>query len=434
MKIALLGNMNNNNFVLMRYLRDIGLDAHLLLGMNDGKGHSSHFKPESDTFEMHKWESFIHQTRISEDIISSFNFPVSWLLSIRSYFRSRLSKNKLFYPPTSKLYLSNITRQYTHFIGSGITPALLKRINKSLYIFYPYAIGVEYYGDLVINANSIRSGKIGKFIFNHVKAAQKKGIKQTRIIINPERSLSEKSFNEIGVRSIPMFVPSLYNNDIIPKDNQIEHLSNVVRSIDKSSFSIISHARLIWNKPNYLSIDEWKGQNKNNDRLIRAFAKLVNCQKKLNPILILFEHGQDINITKKLIKELEINDNIIWLPKMDRKFILWIISKIDIGIGEFYDIPNMLWGGTAIEIMACGKPVIQSQDFSDQEFLNTYNTTLPPIESARTEEEIFRSLLKMSKSPNLREEIGKNSKIWFNKNNGEVLAKKWSNILLSDDN
>ena len=38
MKIALLGNMNNNNFALLRYFRDLGFDAHLLLFKNDGTG------------------------------------------------------------------------------------------------------------------------------------------------------------------------------------------------------------------------------------------------------------------------------------------------------------------------------------------------------------------------------------------------------------
>ena len=35
MKIALLGNMNNNNFAIMRHLRSIGLDAYLILMNNE---------------------------------------------------------------------------------------------------------------------------------------------------------------------------------------------------------------------------------------------------------------------------------------------------------------------------------------------------------------------------------------------------------------
>jgi len=34
-KVLLIGNMNNNNFSIMRYLRDLGIDAHLFLMNND---------------------------------------------------------------------------------------------------------------------------------------------------------------------------------------------------------------------------------------------------------------------------------------------------------------------------------------------------------------------------------------------------------------
>ena len=54
MKIALLGNMNNNHFALLRYLRDVNIDAYLLLYIEDGKGANSHFKPENDQKD-YKW-------------------------------------------------------------------------------------------------------------------------------------------------------------------------------------------------------------------------------------------------------------------------------------------------------------------------------------------------------------------------------------------
>lgn len=48
MKIGLIGNMNNNNFALMRYFRDLGADAHLLLYANDGQGSLSNFRAECE--------------------------------------------------------------------------------------------------------------------------------------------------------------------------------------------------------------------------------------------------------------------------------------------------------------------------------------------------------------------------------------------------
>lgn len=431
MKIALIGNMNNNNFVLMRYLRDNGIDAHLLLCKNDGKGFSNHFSPESDTFVIDNWSPYIHQTNISEDIISAFGFPVSWGLSIRSFFRSIFFKNIIFLPPTSKSYLINLMSEYTHIIGSGITPALFQRIGRSLDIFYPYAIGVEYYGDFVINANSYRYGFIGKSIYERVKSIQKKGIRNTKIIINPERSISQKSFNEIGVKSRPIFIPLVYNNDIIPSEYQISHLSFVTKKIKNASLTFISHSRLLWKKPDSINKNEWIGQNKNNDRMLRAYKKFLH-NIKIKPLLFLFEYGPDVSSTKKLISNLGLESYICWLPKMERKYILWIISQIDIGIGEFYDIPNVLWGSTALEIMACGKPLVQSQDFSEKEFYNIFRTTLPPIQSARSEDEILNVFVKLAHSSEHRKRIGEESKKWFDENIGDELSKKWYSIITND--
>ena len=52
MKVAILGNMNNNNFALMRYSRDLNVDAKLLLFENDGILENSQFTCESDTYEI----------------------------------------------------------------------------------------------------------------------------------------------------------------------------------------------------------------------------------------------------------------------------------------------------------------------------------------------------------------------------------------------
>ena len=49
-KVALIGNMNNNNFALMRILRDNNINAHLFLYSNET------FLPQSDTTNFLKWK------------------------------------------------------------------------------------------------------------------------------------------------------------------------------------------------------------------------------------------------------------------------------------------------------------------------------------------------------------------------------------------
>ena len=92
---------------------------------------------------------------------------------------------------------------------------------------------------------------------------------------------------------------------------------------------------------------------------------------------------------------------------------------------EFYDIKNLMFGYTALEILAMGKPLIQTLDYSEDEFKDTFGTTLPPILAAKTEDEIFNQLLFLSNSNNERIKLGKLSKIWFDNNLGVETAKKW---------
>ena len=173
------------------------------------------------------------------------------------------------------------------------------------------------------------------------------------------------------------------------------------------------------------------GQNKNNDRLIRAFARLKMCRPKLKPLLFLFEYGPDIESTKNLIEKLEIHKDVIWIPKMDRKFIYHIISMADVGVGEFYDIKELTWGITAVEIMMMGKPVIQPLDYTKNKFMKTFGTTLPPIMAAKTENQIFSQLKILSNSKKKRIHLGELSKTWFDNNLGINCAKKWSYLIKS---
>ena len=119
MKIALLGNMNNNNFSLMRYFRDLGEDAHLFLYSTDGVGTLSHFKPQDDSIEFDKWAQFIHYLDFEESYRSLFIDPI------------RLTR------PVNTNKVKYIFKNFDILIASGLTPAILDRCGLKLDIFYP---------------------------------------------------------------------------------------------------------------------------------------------------------------------------------------------------------------------------------------------------------------------------------------------------------
>jgi glycosyltransferase involved in cell wall biosynthesis len=427
-KIALLGNMNNNNFALLRYFRELGVDAHLLLMSNDGKGVSAHFTPEADTCQLDKWLPYIHQTTIPEDVLAAFDFPLSWVLSARSYFRSLTRSGTTFNKSVSRRKILKELDGYSHYIGSGIMPAVMGRVGKRLDIFYPYALGVEYLGDIVFNSNKNKRGFIGSYVFNSLLRKQKKGILDSRTVINSEISITEAALKSINVQSVRMFVPIVYSDET-PSHLYQPELEHIIGASRKSQFVVVAHARLMWSKPSGCSDEEWISQNKNNNKLIHAFYKLVLERPQLSPILVLFEYGPDVDETKLLIEALGIAGSVYWAPKSERKHIIGLISKADVGIGEFYDIDGVLWGATALEVMSCGKPVIQGLSFSNNSFHNAYGFPLPPILAANSSGKIFEHLLELADDPIKRRDIGELSKKWFDKFCGKGLAKKWLNLL-----
>ena len=109
---------------------------------------------------------------------------------------------------------------------------------------------------------------------------------------------------------------------------------------------------------------------------------------------------------------------------MNRREIMLLISKVDVCIGEFYQINNMLFGGTGYEVLASGKPFIQSFNFKENDFNQKFNSSLPPILSANNFNDIYMHLVKLYNDIDFKLTIGKKSSEWFNKNCGIELASK----------
>ena len=183
----------------------------------------------------------------------------------------------------------------------------------------------------------------------------------------------------------------VYNREIFPIHIDNQELDYLTEFIQKSDISILSHVRHKWVKPKNINLQEWKYQNKNNDWLIRAFKKLLDNSIASNPILILFEYGDDLTKSKALCEELNISKFVYWSKRKSRKEILYLLSLIDIGVGEFYDLPKMLFGGTGYEILASGTPLIQGFNYNENEFEEIFNNELTLFNSNKT---IFETELK----------------------------------------
>ncbi|MFY9104356.1 glycosyltransferase [Aliarcobacter cryaerophilus] len=410
MKIAIIGNMNNNGFSLMRYFNYLGIETHLFLFQNDGKGPFEHFKVENDTWELEKWEKYIHRMNISNGYRGIIGYP-----------------EKLQFPIYSN-YLKKLFANFDILIGSGIAPALLYKAGLTLDVFFPYSIGIEYVSNIPtlnrLNSSNIFIRKLCEITRN----LQINGIKKSRCCINFDLGFTEQIFKELNCKTKKLSVPIVYNKEKINLLEVREDIKDVVSKINKYDLKVLSHCRHLWFRKENFSEEEWYLNTKNNDWLINGFSRVIK-EINNNSLLILFEYGDDVEKTKDLIKELQIENNVLWLSTMSRKEIMYILNYIDIGVGEFYNIPKTVWGGTGWEIMASGKPMLQSFRFNKGEFKEITGYDEPKLLNVLKEEDIFTHLANFFEKKEEYVKLGKDLKDWFDKFNGLNLAKQWINIL-----
>ncbi len=330
MKIACIGNMNNIQFTLCRYLRDKGLDAHLFLFSDE----AIHFLPEADSYTT-EFKKFTNTLDISKETL---------------FDRSRVKNVK------------KILEEFDFFIGTDVAPALLRLINRKLDIFIPHGSDIYSFPFDTKFTKGVNKVWWLRTIWFTGKL-QLEAIENCELIIFPDEYETHFPYRS-KLKSGPTFVdgtaPMLYTpqyselNKISP--DSLQHAKNFLAIREKFDLIIFSHARQNGSK---LS-EKDKIHEKGNDKLIKGFAQFCRNQPNSNACLILFEYGMDIDSAKKLIEQESIESRVIWMPKMQRKEIMYGLSLSDISCGEFEN--SWLTCGVVNESLALNKPLLHFRD------------------------------------------------------------------------
>jgi hypothetical protein len=422
MKILIIGNMNNNGFAIMRYFRDIGADAYLLPFTNDGKQSLAHFKPEADTWNLERWSPFILYPVMSDGIISALPAPFDWLMMI--WARLRGADPERLVVPLEKKAVSCLFEQFDAVIGSGIAPAVFHRLGRRLDVFFPYSVGVEYL-EVGEFTRLFANKRLRLPLLKMVQHFQKRGIKNTRFTLNAETGVTEEVLHRHGVRPLRLAIPMVYNREGVPETPPSEE---VRRAADKSSsaLTVLHHARLMWSS--------CAGEDsKYGDWLFRGFAAARSRFPHSQVKILVVEYGPDVEPTKKLVAELGLTSHVEWLPKMSRRDLTWLISKVDIVFGQVLPAPRTLWGGTGWEALAYGRALMQGFLFEEGEFSALFGHPPPPMLPVRTLGDVERHLIRAIENPEKLNKIGAEARIWFDQHNGISLAKRWLDLLSSPE-
>jgi glycosyltransferase involved in cell wall biosynthesis len=397
MKVALLGNMNNNLFALMRYLLDAGIETKLYTYPDD----PSHFSPESDTFEISNYKNNIEEI----DFSNPFKF---WKLN-----KDKLRKELL---------------PYDIILVSGYGPFLMNYCKIKNYVFIPYGSDLYEYPFTSLSKRSKGLRNFILYIFDYlfVSSKQRKGIKNANAVINIDiiqsYSFALNKLNKIPVRiNVPM-VYDYSSSYVLNNDNGYNQTVNKYLSkITPFTFVVISQSRQYWTK----SIDGAYGLDmKGNDILIRGFNnfKLNSPNSKL----ILFEYGPDVNASKELINHLDLTDSVIWIPKIPRKYILRIIKEFaNLGADQF---TSGYFGGTGYEIMSQGVPLLTNINLTPEKYIELIGAPLPPITNVCNFIEVSEALTFYYNNPAALKLKSVEVKKYFDEELGMGLAKKHINL------
>lgn len=377
MKVAVIDNTCNTGYVLMRFLNDRNIDTELIVlgGVED------HLDPLNDTFTNQYFDKIIY-ARLNEKGIWLTNRDIHTLLD-----------------------------KYDFVIGSDIAPALCYRIRKQLDIFMPHGTDIFEYPFRKINLKQFSKKDIGDWLYARW---QWSGINSyTRYflfdITNDENEAYVQRFKHPSFQRIWKSSPHIYYPQYDPQqmDQVATNLEYALqlKALRSNGFRIIMHhCQHVWKTPQHNLF------NKGTDKIIQGFRQFLSRHPAEKVKLVLFMRGRDYEHSLALVKELQLEDHIVWLPSMPRKHIMACLSHVDVGIGEL----GHSWFSYNVitEFMAMKVPIIHN---CDMDYYRNIHETVYPMYHAATAEDVAGHLSAFIQSPEAFAETGLQSHHWWRK-------------------
>lgn len=386
-RVALIGNMNNNHFALLRHLRDLGADAHLFLYTNE----HPHFLPQCDTADWPRWQPFVHELGVSNGGLDALTIAPGKLAA-------RL-------------------KGFDAYLGNGIAPVLFARMSRTLDVFVPYCEGGEF---IVEHAWQWRRPRASAFTLLR-KMAMERAIRTSvgTVVTANVHDHSLATFRRLGKATTNLFIPMLYEEDAPPPELS-PRLADAARRMDAASVAVFSHVSHFWKS---LPVAHFMGGvGKRNQWLIEGFAAHVRATNDTGALLTMVEYGPDVPASRALIEELGIADQVLWLPLMSRREIMALLQHADIGGSEF---AGMLWGGAGWEFLSQGVPMLHLLD--EPQAYTLPERPLPPFFNTAGPHAIAAVLGGHNKA-SLKEK-GRAAKAWYDVHQGRDLAARYLDLL-----
>lgn len=146
--------------------------------------------------------------------------------------------------------------------------------------------------------------------------------------------------------------------------------------------------------------ETWKA----NDRVFRAFARFLRDTRR-SALLLAVAHGPDTAASQALVEALGIAGSVRWMGPMTRHMLVTVYNAADLVLDQF---GRGDFGAIAPEAWACGRPVvINVKDHAD------FSGESPPALKAETEEEIYQTLVAQTASRDALRALGNRARAWI---------------------
>ena len=157
---------------------------------------------------------------------------------------------------------------------------------------------------------------------------------------------------------------------------------------------------------------------KRNDILIRALGRFFASRPATRALVVFFEWGKEVDLSKQLIAECGFADRVRWEPIASKPVMRDYYNAADIVFDQFNDGIGT-FGTVVPEALASGKPVILNYK---QELHTWCFPALPPALNAATEDEIQNHVIELLSNAPYRRELGERGRDWFMRHHSSSLV------------
>jgi len=361
MKIGLVMNMANNQWLIAKSLRRAGVDVELIINAKDfGMG-----LPHWEEAEMRGVDPY---TTDIEELSKHYTLP-EWV--------KVWNPKDLHVVPQDVIDLLYLAKRYDLLQLSPPSVVYLQFMRKKF---------------IVHEAGWIRNFT---FLDGAAEKLARRGYKKAECVVmtNPD---CYKLLEKIAYRR-EVFIPFVVETD---------RYKPIASEREEDVLTFFHPTRHVW-------------KVKGNDVLLRAFAMFVGQGYKARLVMVDWGTLEDTEQSRNLVKSLHIEENVQWLGPVSKPALIQLYNRSDAVFDQFL---LGSYGTTAPEAMSCGKPVVM---YLDEYWNRKCYGEVAPVLNARTVDQILDAMVKLTDSSLRRKVGEQSREYVIQHHAAEMVAKKY---------